>query len=279
MIKINKNFDLKSTVFSGQCFRMSENNNIITLILDDRVIHIKENKLNYEIYSNEDKGLKEKINYYFDLNRDYEKINKKIITSDKEMKKIINVSKGYRILKQNKFEMFISYIISQNNNVKKISYSINKISEMFGKKVIYNNQEYYLFPTYNELKNVTYEDLKICKVGFRDKYIISALYEIKDNNKLLEDIENMNSSKAYEELLKIKGIGPKVASCILMFGYGRLDVYPIDTWTKKYLMNKYKINNTKNLQTELYKKYEEYVGLAVQYMFNYERNVKSQLDS
>ena len=274
MIKIDKSFDLEKTVFSGECFRMSKIEDAIILIIDDRVLKIKKVKDKYYIYSNNENNLKEKVYEYFDLVRDYERINDSIIKNDPSLKEIVKASKGYKILKQNNFEMFISYIISQNNNVKRISYSINKLSEMYGKKIIYENNEYYLFPTYAELKNITMEDLKLCKVGFRDKYIINALNVIKEDNFFLTRLETLDTDNAYKELMNIKGIGPKVASCILMFGYGRFNAFPIDTWAKKFLMNKYNIHNIKELQKELHTKYKENVGLVIQYMFNYERNIK-----
>ena len=274
MIKIDKSFDLENTVFSGECFRMSKIEDAIILIIDDRVLKIKKVKDKYYIYSNNENNLKEKVYEYFDLVRDYERINDSIIKNDPSLKEIVKASKGYKILKQNNFEMFISYIISQNNNVKRISYSINKLSEMYGKKIIYENNEYYLFPTYAELKNITMEDLKLCKVGFRDKYIINALNVIKEDNFFLTRLETLDTDNAYKELMNIKGIGPKVASCILMFGYGRFNAFPIDTWAKKFLMNKYNIHNIKELQKELHTKYKENVGLVIQYMFNYERNIK-----
>lgn len=279
MLKIKNNFDLKGSIYSGQCFRMQTIGDYYYIIIKDRVLKIKEDNAYYLIESNKNDNLKEIVENYFDLKRDYEEINSKIILADTSMKEIIEVSKRHKILKQDKFEMFISYIISQNNNVKRISSSINKLSELFGEEVMFENQKYYLFPTEERMIKLNEKDLKPCNFGFRDSYILNALSEIRKNNNYLEDIDRMNSKDALEKLLEIKGIGPKVASCILMFGYNRFDVFPIDTWAKKFLQAKYNITNINELQLKLSNLYGEYVGLAIQYMFNYERNIKSQFNS
>ena len=187
---------------------------------------------------------------------------------DPNLERIIEYSNGYKILNQPDFEMLISYIISQNNSVRNISSSIEKISKKYGKKVMFNNNEYYLFPTFNELKDADEESLKECKVGFRSKYIINALNEIKKDNNYLNDINNLSSEDAMDKLMKVKGIGMKVASCILLFGYGKLDTFPIDTWVKKFFNEE----NQSIIKREAQEKYGNYSGLVIQYMFHYSRN-------
>ena len=127
--------------------------------------------------------------------------------------------------------MCISYIISQNNNVKRISASINKLCELYGQKVYFNGKVYFLFPTYEKLKELKADDLAELKIGFRDKYIIDFLNKYESFN----DLDNLSTPDAFNKLLTVKGIGPKVASCILLFGYKRLDVFPIDTWVKQFV--------------------------------------------
>ena len=107
-----------------------------------------------------------------------------------------------------------------------------------------------------DLKNITMEDYRSCKVGFRDKYLYGIVKEINDNKFDLNKIYNMNSEESLNYLMSFKGIGNKVASCILLFAYQKFDVYPVDTWVKKFTLNTY----------------NEYSGLAIQYMFNYKRN-------
>ncbi len=265
-----KDFDLKSTILSGACFRViEETDGSFTNILKDRVINIKQINNELIVTSSKKDNLEEIIKEYFDLNRDYNIINQELINNDKNMIEVISKCKGYKILNQEPFEMCISYIISQNNNVKRISNSINDISNKYGKKVIFNNKEYHLFPTYDDMKNISIEELRNFKVGFRAEYIKDFL----DKYETLKDINSLNTNDALNELMTIKGIGIKVASCILLFGYKRLDTFPIDTWVKKSISELYNIkNDQKTIEKFAKNTYKEYSGLAIQYLFHSKRN-------
>ena len=265
-----RNIDVEGILFSGACFRVTkEEDGSITNILDDRVINIKQDGDVLYIKSSNYDHLKEKIYDYFDLYTDYETINKKILESNQELASMIDDCSCYRILHQNPFEMCISYIISQSNNVKRISSLVNKISETYGQKVTFNNKDYYLFPTYEELKNVSEKDFRLLGVGFRDKYIRDYL----DNYDNLSDLSDLSTEDALKKLMSIKGIGLKVASCILLFGYKRYDVFPIDTWVKKYMSDNYQIcNDQKVIEKFTREKFKEYSGLVIQYMFHSKRN-------
>lgn len=275
MIKIyNNDLDLKSTLNSGQCFRQIENlDGSFDIILNDRVINIKRCEKYLLVSSNKEDNLDRVVKYYFDLDTDYDKINEILISKDKTYENVIKSCKGFHILNQDKFEMYISYIISQNNNVARISKIIESMSKKYGQKVLFDNKEYYLFPTFESLKNITLEDLKEFKLGFRDKYIINAINKLKENENFLSELDSYDSEFCLNELMKIKGIGMKVASCILLFSYHRLDVFPIDTWVKKYMTSKN--IDIKNIRKEMKNLYGDYSGLMIQYIFNYERNVKT----
>ena len=274
-MKIKKrDINLYDTLFSGQCFRMFlEEDSSFTIVIKDRVINIKEEGDFLVIDSDKLENLENVVIEYLDLNRDYDFINKELSKRSNLIKNNLNLINGYKILKQDPFEMYISYIISQNNKVSKIQSSIDIICKKFGKKVIFRNKEYYLFPTFEELKDITYDDLKEAKVGFRDKYIINALNAIKYDKNFLENIKNMPSDEAINRLCSVKGIGLKVASCILLFGYSRMDVYPIDTWVKKYVVDNYGVKDNINVIRKLMK--EEFgnsSALAIQYFFHINRN-------
>lgn len=270
-IELNENIDIKEILTSGACFRIKEEpDGSITNILKDRVINIQQQNNILKITASNYENLKEIIYEYFDLNRNYKKINEEIIKNNKELKSIVKKCEKYRIINQDSFEMCISYIISQNNNVKRISKSIEELSTKYGSKITFNNKEYYLFPTFDQIKNITIDELRNLKIGFRDKYIYDFLG--KYNN--LKNIEELSTEEALTELIKVKGIGMKVASCILLFGYKRLDVYPIDTWVKKYISDNYEIkNNQKNIEKFAKEKFGKYSGLIIQYMFHSQRNI------
>ncbi len=279
MIEIkNIDINLKDTITCGQIFRFTiEDDNSYTVIMEDRVVNLKQDNNKLVVKSNNEENLEKIVRQYLDLDRDYDKLNKEIIKLDSNMESIIKACSGFKIINQPKFETIISYILSQNNRVPQISKALDNISQKYGKKVIYEDKEYYLFPNLDEIKNCTIEELRSLKTGFRDKYIYEFINKLINKEFIIDDIDFMNSIDAMNYLLQNKGIGEKVASCILLFGYSRLDVFPIDTWVKKYMKETYNITNIKDIKDFTYNKYKEYSGLVIQYMFHYKRN-KEKVD-
>ena len=276
-MKIEKcGINLYDTLFSGQCFRMNlESDGTFTIILSDRVVNIKEEGNFLILDSNNLEDLDLIVSRYLDLGRDYNSINEEICKKSDVLSDNIHLCDGYRILNQNKFEMFITYIISQNNNVKRIIGSVDKLCKLYGKKIVFRGEDYYLFPTYDEMKDISMEELKEIGVGFRDKYIINALNKLESDKLFLDKLDVMNTIDALYELTSIKGIGTKVASCILMFGYGRFDVYPVDTWVRHFVSENYNIkDDIKSISEYMKDIFGAYSGLAIQYFYHIQRNQK-----
>lgn len=275
MIKIKvDNLNLKDTITCGQIFRFKELEDSYIVVLKDRVVKLKYDKGYLYVSSNDENNLEEVIRYYLDLNRDYESINKKLIKNNPDLKDIIQYSSGLKMIQQDPFETLISYIISANNRVLMISKVVDNIAHYYGKKVEFEGDEYYLFPDIDELKTCSKEILRSLKTGFRDEYIYDVVNKINNGEFNLSNINNMTTEDALNYLQTNKGIGEKVASCILLFAYSRFDVFPIDTWVKKYMKEKYNIEGVKNIKDFSIKSYGEYSGLIIQYMFNYSRNLK-----
>ena len=270
-----ENFNLKDTVTCGQIFRFTEEiDNSYTIVLKDRVVNLKLEDENLIVDSNNMNNIEEVIRNYFDLDFDYETINKELISIDKNNKVIIDSCKGLKMINEPREEVIISYILSANNRVPQIRKTLDNISEKYGEKVVFRDKEYYLFPTIEKLKEVTVEDYRNCKAGFRDKYLYEIVEKINSKEFDINSIDNMNSVDSLEYLMKNNGIGEKVASCILLFGYHRFDVFPIDTWVKKYMKEKYNLEKVKDIREFMKEKYGNNSGLIIQYIFNYSRNKK-----
>jgi len=273
-IKNINNLDLDNTITCGQIFRYKqEEDNSYTVILSDRVVNIKYDDNTLFVDSNKLDNLENLIKEYLDLDRDYLSIIENIKKLDNNMTDCLENSKGLKIIKQDPLECIISYVISQNNSVRNIQNSLNLISEYYGEKVLFNNKIYYLFPKLNKLTQITEEQFRKCKVGFRDKYLMDIIRAISTDKMNLKEIYKMNSNDALDYLMSFKGIGMKVASCILLFAYHKFDVYPIDTWVKKYMLDNFNIDGEKNIREHTKKIYKEYSGLVIQYMFNSKRNM------
>ena len=155
-------FNLKYTLECGQCFRWKNNNDYYVGVIKDRVIKIRQDGDYIYVRSNEQKDLEKVIKEYFELEKDYSSIEKRIASLDDYVKKALKNTSGMRHLKQDFFETIISYIISANNNIPRISKSVNEISKRYGKKIEFDNEEYYLFPTPEQLRDVTIDDYRAC---------------------------------------------------------------------------------------------------------------------
>ncbi len=248
-------------LFCGQAFRWKKNDDgSFHGVVDGKVTDIaeRENSIIFKNTSKED--FEELWCDYFDLERDYVSVCEKL-SSDENLKAATEEYYGIRILHQKPWEALCSFIISQNNNIPRIMGIIDRLCESFGEKIGEND---YSFPTYESLKNVTAEDLAPLRAGFRNKYIIDAVEKLVSGEIDLDKIKEMPIEDARLELMKIKGVGAKVAECTLLYGFGRKEAFPVDVWVKKIMSEMY----PKGLP-ECTKDIE---GIAQQYLFHWRRN-------
>ena len=272
-IKIEKPFKLNETVTCGQIFRFFPlDDGSFDIIIKDRVINVYMEDNYLCVSSNNEDNLEEVVINYFDLDNDYDVMNEFLIKNDEKIKPAVEFSSGLMMIKQDPFETVMSYIISANNGVPQIASALNNIAKNYGEKIIFNEKEYYLFPRYKDLKDLSVEAFRNCKVGFRDKYLKSMVDKLNNNEINLDEFYSVDTKEALDKFMENVGIGPKVASCILLFAYQKYDVFPIDTWVKKVMKNDYEIEGEKNIRDFATKTYGKYSGIAIQYLFNYGRN-------
>ena len=280
-IPINS-FNLEHIFECGQCFRWEKQiDGSYIGIIEDTVLRvaIKNKKLAVEgITKKED--IKEFLIEYFDLNNDYSAIKSRLSNVDQNLKTSIEYGYGIRILKQNLFECIISYIISANNNIPRIKKIINNISRQFGEEVVFEGNKYYLFPSIEQLSKGNIEDFKAAGAGFRDIRIYNTTQAIYSGSFSLDNLYEIEAIDELEkELLKLDGVGPKVANCIMLFALKRFDVFPIDVWVRRVMNDLYihakdenKINNKEILKIAR-DKFGDLSGLAQQYLFYWRREL------
>lgn len=198
---------------------------------------------------------------YFDLGTNYETIVKSL-SKFPELAASLQLGKGIRILKQDLFETIISFIISANNNIPRIKGIIERACAKFGGKV---SDDFYAFPTLEQLYRATSEDFRNLGAGFRSEYLVETVDKLVKSD-ILDRLKTLTSSEAIKLLCTLKGVGPKVADCVLLFGMARTDSYPVDTWIFK--ANKSDILDTKDKVRDFYiNKYGNLAGYAQQYIF------------
>lgn len=273
-LKNVEDFNLTHILECGQCFRWKkENDGSYTGVIKAGVMNVSSNDGKDICFTYELSGdANQIIENYFDLKRDYKKIKDIISVEDKNMIEAIKYGYGIRILKQDPWEMLISYIISAANNIPRISKTIENISKEYGRKIKFNNKEYYLFPTPKELSEASIEDFRRLNLGFRDKYVYGAVQDVVSGTVDLEKINQLKYKEAKKELMKIKGVGSKVADCILLFSMNKIEAFPIDTWIKKVMTELYSTQNSlKDIEKCATERFGEYAGIAQQYLFYYMR--------
>ena len=204
---------------------------------------------------------------YFDLDRDYEAIRKKLSIDD-FMHKATLYGAGIRILKQDPWEALCSFIISQCNNISRIKKIINTLCLEFGQEFQVGDTKHYTFPTAQTLAKQTEEDLTPLRCGYRAAYILKAALAVANGEIDLEEITKQPQNTARLQLKKLHGVGDKVADCVMLFGLNKLDAFPIDVWMKRAIAQHYNSNFNPNIFTP-------YAGIAQQYMFNYMRNAQT----
>lgn len=255
-------FDLKDTFECGQCFRFDEQEDGSYIgVASGKKLRIK--KQGQKIILD---CVWEDVNFwldFLDLEFDYQDAKEKLSKLHPNLEKAAKHAPGIRILRQEPWEALCSFIISQNNNIPRIKGIVSRLCEYFGEKI---DDRYYSFPDAKTISRLSKEDLAPLRCGFRDKYILDAASKVANDEINMETIKSLPIEQARQELMKIKGVGVKVADCALLYGFHRLECFPMDVWMKKAM-------------EELFpgvvgEEFGEHAGIAQQYIYHYMRNLK-----
>lgn len=257
-------FDLKQICRSGQCFRMEQKaDNSYTIIAGDRYLQARQEGLRCE-FDCEEEEYESFWKEYFDIETDYKEYISRINPNDAYLKEAAAFGSGVRILQQDLWEMIVSFLISQQNNILRIRRCIQNICETYGEKCENPAGEiYYAFPTPEALAELEDDDLKACNLGYRSKYVVRVAKSVVAGEINLEKIATLPYKKAREELLKLFGVGEKVADCICLFALHHLQAFPIDIHIKQAMDAHYKRGFPN-------RRYRDIRGVMQQYIFYYE---------
>lgn len=255
--------DLKNTLDCGQAFRWSlnENGRWFGAAYGKYLELSKEPDGTVVLYNTSKDDFESVWKYYFDLERDYNAVNG-ILCRDATLKKAAAFSGGIRILNQEPWETLCSFIISQNNNIKRIKGIINRLCESFGDDM----GGWYGFPPPDRLAVLSEDELAVLRSGFRAKYILDAARKVSTGEINLESLKSVSLDEARDALVQIKGVGPKVADCVSLFSLCHIDAFPKDVWIKRAMQVLF--------NGELPENAKPYAGIAQQYIFFYARETK-----
>lgn len=278
-------FELKDIFDCGQCFRWNrQEDETYTGVFGENVLNVKKEQESIIIEGLCKREIKETVEEYFDLNRDYKQVKAKLAKIDKNMENSVNYGQGIRLLNQDLWETILSFIISANNNIPRIKGIIERLAQNYGEEITWRGKTYYTFPTPEKLKKVTIKEYRDLGLGFRDKRVYETTQMIVNKQVDLKAMqENPNTLEVREQLLSLSGVGPKVADCILLFStLKRLQVFPIDVWVRRVMNDLYiqqpdetKVSK-KQIQKIATEKFGDLAGLAQQYLFYWKREKSSK---
>lgn len=276
-----KDFNIEHIFECGQAFRWEKLADLDYVAIDgNRVAEFVQKGDTLYVYNSTEDEFIHFWHPYFDLDKDYSKIKDTLkktqaYKQNESLKEAINFGYGIRVLNQNHFEMIVSFIISANNQIPRIKNSIRLIAQTYGEFICtYKGEDYYSFPSPKILAQVDPIELKeITRVGFRNERIVKAA---KAYHERPEDFENCDLEDLKVNLLALDGVGPKVLDCILLFGYGLAETFPVDVWVKRLMEFLYIGETIPNKKILLYADqiFGPLKGYAQQYLFYYARENK-----
>ena len=264
---ITSDIDIAKTLDCGQAFRFSESDGVWRGVAMGRALSLTQEGNKITLFDVKEEEFNSLWRGYFDLDRDYE-IIKSSVSSNEILKKATDFSDGIHILRQEPWEAVCSFIISANNNIPRIKGIISRLCENFGFKIA---DGLFTFPSAERIAALTLDDLAVIKSGFRAKYILDAAQKFSSNQIDVEALYTLPIDEARNTLMTIKGIGPKVADCALLFGWGRVECFPVDVWIRRAMNHFFGENG---LPSEAV----EYAGIVQQYLFYWARTTGLKIE-
>ena len=273
-----KNFNIKQILECGQCFRWEKVGELNYIgVAHGKVIEVIQEDDKVTILNTNEEDFNNIWLDYFDLKRDYSEI-KSGLAHDEILGKSVEYGYGIRLLNQEHFELLISFIISARNSIPSIMKTIKKISQKWGTPIEYKGNTYYTFPTPEQLKDATEEEIKETGASFRSKYIVDTIAKVNESSYDfdLERISELNADECHTALQNFKGVGSKVADCIMLFSMRKYSAFPVDVWVKRAMIFFYGAEDASLNKIRIFArdKFGELAGFAQQYLFYYARENK-----
>jgi N-glycosylase/DNA lyase len=283
-MRLNVAFDLDFSLCCGQVFRWRKVNGWWYGVVGDNVVKVCQcgSELQFENVT------KDFVLEYFGLTDNLAEIGQ-CIGKDDTIQKALERFEGLRIVQQVPWECLISFICATYKSIAAIELMLKKLSIKYGEKQVFDDMDFYTFPSVERLANASENGLRECGLGYRAKYLHATAKKIRDENINLEDLKNLPYLEARKKLLEFSGVGLKVADCVLLFSLRKLEAFPVDVWVKRVILNHYadklpepfvkKLQSHTSLTNGEYQKIGDfartyfgvYAGYAQEYLFHYER--------
>ena len=269
-VHISDLFDLQKITDSGQCFRVVPlPEGTYRFITGGEVLYIRKTSEEHYRVSCDPDTWEHIWCPYFDLSRNYREIRKAIPAEDSFLDLAAQSGAGIRILRQDPWEMLITFIISQRKSIPAIRSVVEMLSRRYGTRIQTPTETLYTFPTALQMKDARSEDYIACKAGYRAPYLCDAVEQVLSGSLDLVGIAALPDDELISALEHVKGVGVKVANCVALFAYGRTACAPVDTWIQKIIRQAYHGQDP-------FVRYGDTAGIMQQYFFYYAQNHKSE---
>ena len=279
MADLHTDINIRETINSGQIFLWENYENEWFVIDGDDIIMGKQTPFEILTFSKTTKK-------FFREDDNYQKILKSI-TKDKIVKEAADRYPGLRVTRQDPFQCCISFIISANSSIPNIRIRLQKLCRKFGTKISFQKREFFLFPSPKRLAKATLQELQECKLGYRSKYVLDTSRAITSGEIDFDELKKVSYDESKELLLKLPGIGDKVADCVMLFSLEKLEAFPLDTWIVKILqkyysenfrMDKKTISKTayENIHQDVLNHFGKYAGYSQQFLYKMERDLNKK---
>ena len=256
IITIEDDFDLEKIRLSGQIFRMTKEGDEYCVIHGNHALKISQKSGSKFAVSCSKTEFEQVWQPYFDLNRNYAEIRKSVSGQNSFVDMTLDFGQGLRILHQDSWEMIVTFIISQRRSMPAIATAVDKIARFFGEDC----GDFYAFPTAEKFCSLCENDIRECGVGYRAPYILDAASKVASGELSLDVCESLPDEDLFNKLCEIKGVGKKVANCIMLFGFARTARAPVDVWIERVIQQEFAGRNP-------FPTYGNHAGIIQQYMF------------
>lgn len=263
------------TLRCGQAFRWHQVKDGYTGVVKGHLLRVSQGEGTLRVEGYPQEGLAELVVEYFDLEKEYREIERRVAAMDLYLARAVAFGRGLRLLRQDPWECLISFIISARNNIPCIMRSIEAMAERYGDRVELECGSYYTFPTPAQLASADPEDLMGCGMAFRAKYIVETARRVLELGIDLQELRQMETREARAFLMEFKGVGEKVADCVLLFGLQKYEAFPIDVWINRVMRDLYfggREVSLRKMQEYAQGRFGEYAGYAQEYLYYWARS-------
>lgn len=269
-VYIEDDLDLDKIIDSGQCFRPTRRSDgWYRFPAGQRLLYLRPEGENEYIIRCPEGEWENFWQDYFDFDRDYSTLREKLRGQSMFLDKALDYGKGIRVLRQDPWEMLVTFIISQRKSIPAIRTAVNLLSERYGTPVEADGEVVHLFPTAAQLNQASEEDLAACGLGYRTRYIKKAAELAASGQLDMEALHSLPDEELYQKLLTLDGVGKKVANCVCLFGYSRTGMVPVDVWIARLIEEEFG-------GVDPFPQYGAEAGIAQQYLFYYKRSISKK---